>query len=534
MGLKKSNGFGITANSSPIWLMFNLATMAVGGISVPIFANIAQENLLFEIKDAKIEFFLCDNAKSLEILLESGIKFKKIIIFGFKYKKKDQKIISFDDLIKIGAKIQQKTPNLYQKITKKIQEDDIATIIYTSGSTGVPKGVEITHKNLVTQINGADQFFPIKSDEDIALSFLPLAHIFEGMVMHFYLSKGISVYFVNNVKDVGKLLRKIRPTLITVVPRMLEKTYGKMADQLENAGIIKKFIGNLAFKLALKTNPEIKKIPLYGLFHKLVYKKLTDALGGNLKMMICGGAPLSRDLEQFFINIGVNLYIGYGLTESSPVIAVNHAKSKKIGTAGAIFPGVAAKIKKGELFTKGASVMKGYHNDPEKTANYIDKNGWLKTGDLAKIEDGFLTILGRKKELFKTSGGKYVSPVPIEQKILQECNFLTGALIIAEGRKFVSCLLFFDFENIDFCKEKFKRTSLNNEEFLKSDVIKNKIKIAILSVNQHLNEWEKVRKFELILDEISIANGDITPSMKLRRNILESKHKEIIEKFYSQ
>ncbi len=533
IGLKKGNGFGITANPSPIWLMFNFATMSIRSVCVPIFANISTENLLFEIKDAKIEYFFCDNQENLKTLLKSKIKFKKIITVGFKNNENNENIIDFDDLIKIGLKIRKDYPNSYRNITKKIKEDDIATIIYTSGSTGIPKGVEITHKNLVTQIKGADANFELKHDEDIALSFLPLAHIFEGMVINFYISKGISVYFVNNVNDIGKLLKEVKPTLMTVVPRMLEKTYSKMVEKLEESGVFKKLIGKLAFKLALDTNPDLKKIPFYWFFNKVVYQKLTVALGGNLKIMICGGAPLSIELERFFNNIGINLYVGYGLTEASPVICTNSPKFHKIGTIGKKFPAVQIKIKNGELLTKGDCVMKGYHNDEEKTAKYIDKNGWLKTGDLVTIdEEGFVTISGRKKELFKTSGGKYVSPVPIEQQILQNCNFLIGALVIAEGKKFVSCLMFFDFDAIEFHKEKLGLKNLGDQEFLSSKIIQNKIQNSVNNVNKNLNKWEKIIKFELITDRISIENGDITPSMKLKRSALEKKYQKIIESFF--
>lgn len=533
IGLEKDQTLGIMANPSPIWLMFNFASISCGGISVPIFANISSENLLFQIKDAKINFFFCDSKKNLQFLLESKVKFKKIITFGFKSNKRNKNIISVDELLNIGGDSLNKNQEPYKKLAKKVKKQDIATIIYTSGSTGTPKGVEITHDNLVTQIKGADKFFPLKHNQDIALSFLPLAHIFEGMVMSFYISKGICIYFADDPKNIGNLLKEIKPTIMTVVPRMLEKTYAKMNDGLMKASFLKKAIGNLAFKLALKTNPDIRKVPLNCLFKKLVYQKLTDGLGGNLRMMICGGAPVSKNLEQFFNNIGINLFIGYGLTETSPVISANQKNAKKIGTVGKVFPNIKVKIQDGELLAKGPCVMKGYHNNKAKTNATIDKNGWLKTGDLASIDnDGFITILGRKKELFKTAGGKYVSPVPIEQKLLQYCPFLSAALVIAEGRKCVCTLLFPDFENLETHKKRFRMSNLNDKEFLTKEVIQNKIRELINKINQSLNDWEKIRKFELILDELSIENGDLTPSMKLKRSALEKKYHNIIDKFY--
>lgn len=534
IGLKAGKNFAIMANSSPIWLMFNFASMSVGAISVPVFANISDENLAFEINDADVEFAFCDNQQNLDKFLALPKKFKKIITFGFKPKLALKNIIKFEDLIKIGEEIKDQKPQFYHKIIKKIDKDDIATIIYTSGSTGIPKGVEITHNNLVTQINGAGEFFPLKSDEDVALSSLPLAHIFEGMVVAYYVSCGISIYFADDVKNLGNLLKEVKPTLMTVVPRMLEKTYAKMLERVENSSPIKKLIGKLAFKIALNNDANKSKPILYWLFDSLVYKKLKLAMGGNLRMIICGGAPLSKDLDQFFNNIGIDLFVGYGLTESSPVISANCPKYHKIGTIGKNFPLAQVKIRNGELLTKGPYVMKGYHKDEAKTKEVIDRNGWLKTGDLAKIDDeGFIEILGRKKELFKTSGGKYVSPVPIEQKLVRNFNLLTAALVIAEGRKFVSCLLFADFENLAIHKKNFGMEYYSDQDFLCSQIIQQKLEDVVKDVNYSLNDWEKIKKFTLIKEEISIARGDLTPSMKLKRNVLENRYKQIIEDFYS-
>ncbi len=538
LGLKLGDGFGIVAAPSPMWLMIDFAAIANRAISVPIFPNISKTNLLFEIDDADVKFVFCDCLENLEILQNSGANFKKIIIYGFKCE--DENIIHFDDLLKNGQAICQQNPQLLTELSREIKEDDLATIIYTSGSTGVPKGVEITHKNLVSQIKTCGQCFKLDSQADVALSFLPLAHIFERMVMSLYISEGISIYFADDVKNVGKLLREIKPTLITVVPRMLEKVFARMKSGVDEAWFLKRLIGKIAFYLAERNtspnllNKGIVSVFLYKLFNQLVYKKLRNALGGNLNMMICGGAPLALNLEKFFWGIGINLFVGYGTTESSPVIAANYPNYQKIGTVGKALPNVQVKIdSKGELFAKGDNIMRGYHKNPAKT-NKIIISGWLRTGDLAKIdEDGFITLIGRKKELFKTANGKYVSPVPIEQNLLNNWQLLSASCIIAEGRKFVSCLLFPDFEILPHYKKKVNLGNLSDEEFLNSTFVKNLIDKLIANVNSDLNHWEQIQKYHLVAQPISIQTGELTPSMKLKRSFVEEKYKEIIDGFYN-
>jgi long-chain acyl-CoA synthetase len=528
LGLKPQTGFGIVAKPSPIWLMIDFAAIANRAISVPIFPDISKENLLFEIENADIKFIFCDCLENLEILQNSEVKFEKIIIYGFKFE--GANIVHFEDLLKNGQAIFKQSPQLFTNLSSQIKEDDLATIIYTSGSTGVPKGVEITHKNLISQIKSCGQCFVLDSKTDVALSFLPLAHIFERMVIGLYISQGVNIYFADDVKNIGALLQELKPSLITAVPRMLEKVFSRMESRVDEAGFLQKLIGKTAFKLAGNTHsPLLKKI-----FDFLVYKKLRDGLGGNLKMMICGGAPLAPDLEKFFWGVGINIFAGYGLTESSPVIAVNYPKNHKLGTVGKPLFDVQVRLgNDGELFAKGDNIMRGYHKNPAKTSQTLI-DGWLKTGDLAQIdEEGFVTIVGRKKEMFKTTNGKYVSPVPIEQKLLSNWQLLSAACIIAEGRKFVSCLLFPDFEALPRYKKKAGLEDLSDEEFLKSDFIQKHADKLIAQINSNLNHSEQIQKYYLAPNPISIQTGELTPSMKLKREFVEEKYQEIIEGFYT-
>ena len=521
MGFKKGQTFANFSYQNPIWLMVDFGALLAGATTVPIFHNISKENLFYQIDDANCDFIFVDNLQNLQYCQEKSVK--NIIVESLDFKG----LIDFDGMILLGKENHKKYD--IKDFVNSANPQDLATIIYTSGSTGKPKGVELTHDNLVSQIKATQKCFPLDKSDKV-LSFLPLAHIFERMVMSFYITQNVEIYFANDVKNVGVLLKEVRPSLMTVVPRVLEKTFAKIKENVENSDSWKKIIAQKALKYALNKYPN--KYLIKYLFDNVVYKKFREALGGNIKMLICGGAPLSQEMEVFYKNIGINLYCGYGLTETSPVLAVNYKNSYKFGTVGKSFPGVELKIAPDqELLARGSGVMRGYHNQPQKTAEVFE-DGWFKTGDLAQIDDdGFVKITGRKKELFKTANGKYVRPIPIEQKIMQEIGFLIGALIIAEGKKFTATLLFPDFDLIEKFKKKFNFEGAN-QDFLKSEILQKFVDGKILQINQGLDNAEKIKKFAIIDEEVSIENGAITPSMKLKRGFLEEKYRDVIDGFY--
>lgn len=526
LGLEEGEKIAILSYQNPIWLIADFGSILAGAITVPIFHNISKENLLFEISDSASRFAFCDSREVFDVLKASNLDLK-IIVYGFEA----QGAINFDDLILAG-----KTAALSQKydftsLVEKSDPEDVVTIIYTSGSTGKPKGVEITNKNLVSQVKASGELFDLE-EKDVALSFLPLAHIFERMVMTFYISCGVSVYFADDIKNIGSSLKEIRPTILTTVPRMLEKVFARIKSGTESATGFKKIIGEAAFKRAITKDPYASKTIFDKIFDVMVFKKFRAAMGGNIKMIICGGAALSKDLECFYKNIGINLFCGYGMTETSPVIATNSPKANKIGTVGKVFPRVEIKIADDrELLVRGSNLMKCYHNQPEKTAEVI-QDGWLKTGDLAMVdEEGFLKIIGRKKEVFKNANGKYVDPISIEQKLIQSLGFLLGSITIAEGRRFTSVILFPDFDTLPKLKEKFVFSG-SDQDFLQSKALQNFVQNCISEINKTLNNWENIQKFHIALEPISIDSGEITPSMKLKRGVLEEKFKEVIDGFY--
>lgn len=524
IGLRKigvSNGIRVANYSyqNAIWLIVDLGTILAGGVSVPIFDNISDEHLGYELDHSEAKFIFLDDKENEAAFLRQS-KERNLNITQ----------IQVDEVIKLGR---EEVVNFQVKdLLEEINDDDLATIIYTSGSTGNPKGVMLSHINLVTQIKDTAKCFDIKSDEDVALSFLPMAHIFERMVMLFYLSRGISINFVDDIEKLGVYLKEVKPTMMTTVPRMLEKVFAKINLGIENGGLVKKILGGFALRRALIKDVNKSKGVLDLIYDLLVYKKFRAALGGRMNLLICGGAALSSDLERFYRNIGIELLCGYGLTEASPVLSVNTKENYKFATVGKKFDSVELKIsEEGELLARGKNIMMGYLRNSEETRKVIE-NKWLHTGDLAQIdEEGFVKIIGRKKELFKTSYGKYVGPVPIEQKIMQALGFCLGVVVVAEGRKFVSALIFADFDNLSSIKKKLN-LDLADEDFLNSKELESYVLEKIESVNNGLDNWEQIKKFKIIDKKISIETGEITPSMKLKRNVIEKKFNQEIEKFY--
>lgn len=567
IGFEAGQTFANYSYQNPIWLIVDFGILLAGGVSVPIFQNISKENLIFEITDANVNFIFTDNKNCLEIL---GEKANDLKIITRKFSAKN--CHEFEEILELGKKATKAKKYSLADFLSKISKSNLATIIYTSGSTGKPKGVELTHQNLVVQIEGSKQFFPLNDSEKV-LSFLPLAHIFERMVMMYYISTGVSIYFADDVKNVGPLLREIAPNLFTTVPRVLEKVYANIRLNIESANFLKKLLGKAAIKRALekqvvnfKNNK--KSSLLQSFFYKiidkffdiLVYRKFRAALGGKVRMIICGGSALSPMLEKFFWNIGVKIYCGYGLTESSPVLAANCPSAYKLGTVGKPFPGVSLKISNDrELLAMGENIMRGYHGSKNSSENFVE--GWLKTGDEAQIDEhGFVKITGRIREIFKNSYGKFVNPGPIEQKLTQELSFLQGAVVIAQNRSYGTALLFFDFENLKKFQENFFKIQIDyNPEISASDlslIIKIQefsskiiqqtyqengafnqqlidfIADRVMKINQELDHWQQLKKVALISKQISIESGEITPSMKLKRKVIEEKFSSEIAKLY--
>ena len=531
LGLKPGDKVGIVADPSPFWMMMDLAILGAGAISVPMFSNISQDNLTFEIQDSGMRYLFVGSVEQYQAMQPFFGKLEKII--AMPEGMSEANVISYKALQELGAKRQAKNPGEYLRLSEGINEQDTATLIYTSGSTGTPQGVTLTHRNLVSQVLSASKRFPLDPKGDSFLSCLPLAHVFERMVAYYYFYTGSSLYFAEEIKKVGDNLRELKPTVITMVPRLLEKVHAKFQANLEMATGFKKTLGMKAWNRAHSKVPGSKSGLMDKIYDALVYKKMRAGLGGNLRIAISGSAPLDAGLAAFLINIGIPIYEGYGLTEASPVIACNFPGHRKLGTVGLAFPGVEVKIADdGEILARGPNVMKGYHNKPTETADVIDRMGFLHTGDLGHIDnEGFIKITGRKKELFKTANGKYVAPVPIEQAIAGN-KLADMVMVVAEGKPFTTCLIFPDFENLKAVKLELGAEGAETNAFLDSKEAKAYIQKTLEEVNAKLNHWEQVQKFQIIKTPISIDTGELTPTMKIRRHVVMEKCRAEIDSMY--
>ena len=513
IGVKRGTAVGIIAPSSPFWLMVDFALQNLGAVSVPIFINIASENLLYEVEDAAIEVLFIANLSDSRPLHKVIEKMRHVIVKESLIDLSPKNIIAWDDFLERseGKGFRQ----------RDVKAGDLATIIYTSGSTGRPKGVELTHDNLISQVNDAQDAIVLEP-QDKALSLLPLAHIFERMVMLYYMASGISIYFVDDVQKAGVYMKEVKPTVMLVVPRLLEKIYTRIHMSVDEAPLLRRTIASLAFVWARYRDPDQSdRGTIDRLLDSIVYNRLLEALGGNIRIMISGGAPLSKSISKFFLNIGLPLYQGYGLTEASPVVCVNRIGQNRWGSSGLPFKSVEVRLSaEYELLVRGRNVMRGYHNRPQETAKAIDSEGWLHTGDLAHIDKaGYITIESRLKELYKTSTGKYVSAVKIESALMHS-KWIEYAMVIAEGRSYVTALIFCDPLMLEGLDEKGHQQ------------VKKHIEKSVRVMNRHFDHWERVRDYRLIYEVPTIENALITPSMKLIRAHVIARYEYEIEAMY--
>ncbi|MBK1880334.1 AMP-dependent synthetase/ligase [Pelagicoccus mobilis] len=527
LGIQKGDTFGIMAASSPRWLIADLGAMAAGCSTVPMFVNIADENLRYQLVDSDLKYIFVEGEEALERIRPFASRFK-LVVHAKAGSGNDESVIGFADVIERGKAAAKKDPQLLGCMLEALDPNAVATIIYTSGSTGSPKGVELSHANLLSQIEASGERFPLEGEEDVALSCLPLAHVFERMVVYYYLCSGTPISFVDDIQNVGTCLKEVKPTTITMVPRLLEKVYGRLREGAEQKLLLKRLIARWAIRRAFQESTSREKGWKDRFADKLVYSKFREGLGGNFRRIIAGGAALSPKLHRFFLNIGLPVYQGYGLTEAAPVLTTNFPGHNKIGTVGQAFPGVDLRVSpEGEILARGENVMLGYHHARAATRGVIDERGWLHTGDLGHFDrDGYLVIDGRAKEMLKTSNGKYVSPIPIEQGLC-ESSLIDMAMVVAEGKPFVSALLFVDPVALESLRGH-RDHGKSAEDLMSSRRFLNRVEARVNKVNAGLNEWEQVRAYRCVCGVPSIDKEELTPTMKLKRGVVEEHfHKEI-------
>lgn len=533
LGLRPGDTVGILASPSPHWLIADLATISAGGVSVPLFPNISKENFRYEIENANVKYLVVIGVDHWTALSGLHDMFDQLITLDVGDDVEPGNVIPFDEVLKLGDAVSRRNPSLYAELREAIHEDDLATIIYTSGSTGKPKGVELTHRNMISQVRGCHIRLPTDPSTDRILSVLPLAHVFERMMMYAYLSSGAQVYILDDMKKVLDRIQSCKPTVSSMVPLILEKIHSRIGLGIASKPWPLRPILRYAMTIAEKPPRGLFRRLMLKVFDPIVYRKVRQAMGGHYRGIVVGGAPLKADLCRFFGNCGIELLQGYGLTECSPVISTNFPDHNKCGTVGKIFPGVEVRIdENSEVWARGPNIMRGYHKDPEATDKRIDGDGWLRTGDLGKLDDhGYLTITGRKREMMKTSGGKMVIPVPLEQ-MLSESLLVDLAMVVADGRNHVTALLFPNFEELTALKERHNMVDIPLEKFVESKPVRVEIQHLLKKVNDRVNSWEQVRNAKVVVRPLSVAEGEMTPTMKISRTKVSEKYQELIDSMY--
>jgi long-chain acyl-CoA synthetase len=533
LGVKKGDKIAIISESRPEWNIVDFGIQQAGAVSVPLYPNITVEDYKYIFQDANISYVFVGDEALLERAQEA-IKVAPSVkaIYTF------DKIKGANNWKEVTDTASEENKATIETIKKSIKTDDLLTLIYTSGTTGKPKGVMLTHRNIISDFEGCKDYFPIDA-ECRALSFLPLNHVYERMVLYLYIRLGVSIYYAQNMGTIAEDLKDVKPQIFTTVPRLLEKVYDKIVATGYGLDGLKRRIFLWALDLGLQYDPNVSGGWLYNqqlkIARKLVFSKWQQALGGNIRMICSGAAALQPRLARVFWAAGIPVSEGYGMTEASPVIATNRVKplDLRIGTVGPVIDGGMIKIADdGEILYKGPNVMAGYYNLPELTKEAIDADGWLHTGDIGTLVEGkFLKITDRKKEIFKTSGGKYLAPQVLENKI-KESIYVEQIMVVGEGQKFPGALIIPEFVALkEWCKA-------HNIPFTSDADIANNHdvnKLLMDEVNRYNKEfapYEQVKKIELLANPWTIENGEITPTLKPKRKVIMNKFKDLIEGMY--
>ncbi|HQW42739.1 MAG: long-chain fatty acid--CoA ligase [Chitinophagaceae bacterium] len=523
----------ILCKNRPEWIMLDMAVQQIGAMLVPVYPTINVNELEFVLKDAAVKIvFVNDEDLFLKVLSlkEKVPSLKEIFTYEHVANARHWKEVT---ALSTPQLIEQVKP-----ISEKITYEDLATIIYTSGTTGTPKGVMLSHRNILSNVMASIPCFP-PGDELRSLSFLPLNHIFERMVTYLYLFRGTSIYYAESLDTIADNLKEVKPNMFTTVPRLLEKVYDRIMQKgNELTGTKRKLFfwaHGLAEKFEINKNLGAWYNFKLSIANKIIFSKWREGLGGNLKCVVTGGAACQVRLIRIFTAARIPIMEGYGLTETSPVISVNRYQEsgRAFGTVGPLIDDVQVKIAEdGEILCKGPNIMMGYYKRPDLTAQDI-VDGWFHTGDIGILtEQNFLKITDRKKELFKTSGGKYVAPLAIENK-LKESPFIEQVMLVGADRKFVSALIVPSFANLKDWARKNNIAETGNEELVRHPKVIDLFKELVESFNKFFNHVEQVKKFELLTNEWSVDTGELTPKMSLKRKVVMEKYRDAIERIYS-
>ena len=533
LGVEKGDNVGLVSGNRPEWNMIDFAIMQIGAVSVPIYPNISQEDYRHILNHAEMKVIFIDGKDlrgKLEPIMPEVKSLKEIYTFtevGAKYK-------NLNNLIELGKDNEQ--PEKLEGIKASIRPEELATIIYTSGTTGVQKGVMLSHSNIVSQIHNL-KMTPAEWSKK-ALSFLPLCHAYERMLVYLYQYLGMSVYYAESLATIAENIKEINPTMMSAVPRLLEKIYDKLYLAGKKLPFIQRNLYYWAFNLA--THYQLEGMSGWmkaklKVADKLIFTKWREAIGGNFDIVVSGGSAIQPHMASFFSAIGLPVFEGYGLSESSPVIAVSQRgrHGRKFGTVGPPLPGVEVKLgERDEILCRGHNVMMGYYKDPELKAQVIDADGWFHTGDTGKFTpEGQLIITGRLKSIFKTSFGKYVNPQSLESKFT-ESPFIENMIVVGENKKFAAALILPDFVYLKSWCDLHKVPYTTNEEIIKHPEVTKRFMTEVKKYNALFGDYEQIKKYQLVADEWSMNNGFLSPTLKIKRKVIQKFYESKIEQLF--
>jgi long-chain acyl-CoA synthetase len=539
LGFEAGQKLCILSENRPDWTMTDFATLCAGGLTVPIYTTLVSEQIRYIIDDSDAAIVVVSTAdqwKKVEPLRPGLSKVRHFITFA---EEAPAGVLSLEAVMDKGKALAGSKPGLFEELVARVKPGDEATLIYTSGTTGVPKGVILTHDNLVSNIKTASDIIQFSS-KDTVLSFLPLSHILERMVMFTYMYKGCTVAFAESVEAVAQNLLEVRPHIMVSVPRVFEKIYTKVMDQVLTSPALRRKI----FFWALKVGKEYGSARLAGrptsgglrfrrsIAAKLVFSKIIAKTGGRVRFFVSGGAPLSKDIAEFFYAIGLVILEGYGLTETSPVLSINTFEAIRLGTVGKPVPGVEIRIAAdGEILARGPNIMKGYYKKEAETREVLE-GGWFHTGDIGHFDaDGFLVITDRKKDLIITSGGKNVAPQPIEN-FIKTSPYIANAVVIGDRRRFVSALIVPDFEKLTGYAKSQGIPADRMEDLVRDKRVVDFLLAEVTKATPQLASYERIKKIAVLPRDFEIEKGEITPSLKVRRANVTLEYQSLIDALY--
>ena len=543
LGVQPEQRVGIASGTRYEWILADLAVMCAAGATTTVYPSTNAEDTVYILGDSESRVVFAEDDEQLKKLTAHRAELPHVSkVVTFDGAVDGDWIISLDDLAALGAEKLAEQPDIVRMTSEKIAPDQLATLIYTSGTTGRPKGVRLRHKSWVFE-GEAIRVLNILDESDLQFLWLPMAHSFGKVLLSTQLACGFATAVDGRVEKIVDNCASVKPTFMGAAPRIFEKAYGRIQTMQAAEGGAKEKIFHKAFAVGLeveKLKREGKAIPVglkvqHALFDKLVFSKVRERFGGRVRFFISGAAALNREIAEWFNAAGIVILEGYGMTENSAGATVNHPDDNRIGTVGRAIPGAEVKIGEGdEVLLRGPHVMDGYHNLPEETGRALDADGWLHTGDKGSLDaEGYLTITGRIKELFKTSGGKYIAPPAIESKFKAVCPYASQFMVFGDERNYCVALVTLDPDAMAGWATENGMEGASYTDIVRSDAVKAMVQGYVDELNAKLNRWETIKKWELLDHDLTVESGELTPSMKVKRNVVQDNHKAVIDQMYA-